>query len=175
MSRPRRIPDTAVYTLIRTLLAEQGPRGVTFAAVAARSGLAAPSLVERYGNRDQMVQAALADGWDRLDQTTEQAIAASGKGSKGAATLLKSLAPSDPALPPPELPVLLGQLLDADLRTRAGAWRTRVITALADKLGHPGHDRAEMLFAAWQGRLFWEPMTDSAFRLRDAARLFAAH
>ncbi len=175
MARPRRIPDTSVYALIRTMLAQDGPRGVSFAAVAARSGLAAPSLVERYGSRDRMVLAALTEGWDRIDQLTALAISATGKGSKGAAALLKSLAPADPALPPPELPVLLGQLLDAPLRLRAAAWRDRVIAALGEKLGHPGHARAEMLFAAWQGRLFWEPMIDQSFRLRDAARLFTAH
>ena len=173
MARPRRIPDITVFALIRTMLAEQGQRGVSFAAVSARCGLAAASLVERYGSRDQMVQAALADGWDQRDQATALAISATAAGSKGAAALLKSLAPTDPALPPPDLPVLLGQLLDPGLRQRAAAWRERVIDALDEKLGHPGRDRAEMLFAAWQGRLFWEPLTENAFRLRDAARLIA--
>lgn len=174
MARPRRIADTSIFALIRTLLAEQGPRGVSFAAVALRCGLAAPSLVERYGSRDQMVRAALTDGWDRLDQTTTLAIAATGNGSKGAAALLKSLAPSDPALPPPDLPVLLGQMPDPALRQRAALWRQRVIEVLAEKLNYPGQDRAEMLFAAWQGRLFWEPVTAGSFRLRDAARLISA-
>lgn len=174
MARPRRIADTSVFALIRTLLAQQGPRGVTFAAVASRSGLAAPSLAERYGTRDRMVQAALLAGWDAVDRATKQAIASTGQGAKGAAALLKALAPANPALPPPELPVLLAQLRDPALRQRATEWRKGVIDALTEKLGHPGPDRAELLFAAWQGRLFWEPLTGGSFRLRDAARLIAA-
>ena len=94
MARPRRIPDDHVFALIRTLLAEGGPRHVTFATVAARSGLAGPSLVQRYLNRDGMVSAALIDGWDRLERATQQATAATSDGPKGAVALLKAIAPS---------------------------------------------------------------------------------
>ena len=175
MARPRRIPDDQVFALIRTLLAEGGPRHVTFATVAARSGLAGPSLVQRYLSRDGMVSAALIDGWNRVERATLQATAATPDGPKGAVALLKAIAPSDPALPPSDLRFLICTMTDALTRDRAALWRQSLLGALQTKLGDHGPSRAEMLFALWQGRLLWSH-ADAAttFRLRDAARLLLA-
>ena len=175
MARPRRIPDDHVFALIRTLLAEGGPRHVTFATVAARSGLAGPSLVQRYLNRDGMVSAALIDGWDRLERATLRATAATPDGAKGAVALLKAIAPSDPALPPSDLRYLMSDLTGPLVRDRAAQWRQSLVAALQTKLGDHGPTRAEMLFALWQGRLLWSHADATAtFRLRDAARLLLA-
>ena len=175
MARPRRIPDADIFSLIRAMLAKQGARGVTFATVAASSGLAGPSLVQRYKSRDAMVQAALLEGWDRLDRATGQAIAATPDTAKGAIALLKSIAPSDPALPPSDLHVLMADLADPALRDRASRWQLTMCQALQTKLGDRGPASADMLFALWQGRLLWSTTGAApAFRLRDAARLLLA-
>ena len=175
MARPRRIPDTDTFAMIRALQAETGRRGVTFAAVSARTGLAGASLVQRYGSRDAMVQAALIDGWDRLDRTTDHAIAATPGGAKGAVALLKHLTPSDPALPASDLALLVADQSTPALRARAALWQDRLLQALHAKLGDRGLNRAEMLFALWQGRYLWSATGHATgFRLRDAARLLLA-
>ena len=175
MARPRRIPDEHVFATIRNLLAQHGPRHVTFATVAARTGLAGPSLVQRYLNRDAMVLAALVDGWDQLDRATLRATHATPDGAKGAVALLKAIAPSDPALPPSDLRFLISTMTDQPVRDRAARWRQSLIAALQTKLGDHGPTRANMLFALWQGRLLWPDADAPApFRLRDAARLLLA-
>lgn len=175
MGRPRRISDADIFALIRGLLAKHGPRLLTFASVAARSGLAGPSLVQRYKSRDAMVQAAMSDGWDRLDLATQRAISATPDGLKGAVALLKAIAPSDPALPPSDLRLLLSDMTDPTQRDRATRWRQTLLAALHSKLGDRDMASAEMLFAVWQGRLLWSPAgAQSTFRLRDAARRLLA-
>lgn len=155
MPRTRQIPDPAIFAIIRGLLASGGPRAVTFAAVAKRSGLSGPSLVQRYGARDAMVLAALTAGWDELDTATGLAIRAAPLSGKGAVALLKALSPDDLALPPSELAVLAADFSSPLLRDRAAQWRHRIIAALAARLGSGDHEGAEILFAAWQGRMLW--------------------
>jgi len=175
MARPRLIPDENVFALIRAMLAQHGHRHVTFAAVAARTGLAGPSLVQRYGSRDRMVLAALLSGWEALERATDLAIATTPDGLKGALALLKAIAPSDPALPPAEIRLLTADLADPALRVRAATWREKLVHALAAKLGHKGLATAEMLFDLWQGRFLWSgTAAPSGFRMRDAARLLTA-
>ena len=71
MARPRSIPDDDIFAAIRTALARDGEKAVAFGPVAQMTGLAAPSLVQRYGSRDGMVRAALLDGWQKLAARTE--------------------------------------------------------------------------------------------------------
>lgn len=175
MARPRSIPDADIFAVIRKMLAETGPRHLSFASVAARTGLAGSSLVQRYLSRDAMVQAALLEGWDRLDSATRRAAAATPGSAKGAVALLKAIAPSDPALPPSDLRLLMSDLTDPALRDRAAHWRQTLLAALQTKLGDRGPASAEMLFALWHGRLLWSANgATSTFRLRDAARLLLA-
>lgn len=167
MPRPRSIPDRQVYAAIRLLAAELGEKAVTFGSVARASGLAAPSLAQRYGSRDRMLRAALLDGWDVLDATLERADAS----KSGSAGFLKALAPDERALGA-DLTVLMGGLRDAELRNRAAQWRDRVITALARraaKSGRPDRAAASVLFAAWQGRVLWSATGKPGFRLKPLA------
>ncbi len=172
MPRTRLISDTTIFEIIRTLLAESGPRAVTFATVAQKSGLSGPSLVQRYGTREAMLQLAMLAGWDALDAATEAAITAAPLSAKGASTLLKALDPDDLALPASELSTLSADFNDPVLRTRAQKWRTRMVQALSHRLGGGGKDKqgAEMLFAAWQGRMLWAATGTEGFRLRDLQR-----
>lgn len=174
MARTRAVADEVVFEAVRGLLARQGPRGTTFAAVARATGLSPPSLVQRYGDREGMLRAALAAGWDALETRTAAAIAAAGPGDKGAAQLLKALSagPGGAA----ELALLAADLEDKVLRRRAAAWRARVEGALAERLGggrKAAAEAAAILFLAWQGRLLWEGAGGPGFRLRDAAERLA--
>ena len=95
MPRKRTIPDDRIFQAIQKLLDEGGDRAVSFATVAAATGLAPPTLVQRYGSRDGMVRAARVAAWDRLSAATARAISATE--DKGPQALLKALAATDPA------------------------------------------------------------------------------
>ena len=91
MGRTRTIPDADIFTAVRTLLAQGGEKAVAFSTVARATGLAAPTLVQRYGSRDAMLRAALMAAWDTLDAATAAAAAEAPLSPKGAAQFLKAL------------------------------------------------------------------------------------
>ncbi len=166
MARPRTVPDAEVFAAVRRLLAEGGDKAVAFASVARATGLAAPTLVQRYGSREGMVQAALLDAWDALDAAADRAGAEAPTGPKGAQALLKLLAGAEGPLPAPS------DLRDPVLRARAEGWRSRVEAALALRLGggDKGRTAAALLFAAWQGQQFWQAAGGKGFRLKEAVK-----
>lgn len=55
--RPRRIADSELLTLAAELVAKRGSDNVRFADVAAASGLAPATLVQRFGTKDKMFEA----------------------------------------------------------------------------------------------------------------------
>ncbi len=91
MGRTRTIPDADVFVAIRQLLAEGGEKAVAFSSVARATGLAAPTLVQRYGSRDAMVQAALVAAWDDLDRRATDVTGDAPMSAKGANQILKGL------------------------------------------------------------------------------------
>lgn len=162
MARPRSIPDSDVFTAVRRILAEGGDKAVTFAAVALATGLAAPSLAQRYGTCAGMIRAALADGWAVLAAAV---VPASGADTPQA--FLKALGAEG------LLPVLIGAgLRDSRLRAQATDWRVAVEAGLARFFGSGGKAReaAAALFAAWSGALLWEPAGGRGFKMKDAAK-----
>ncbi|MFN3724488.1 MAG: transcriptional regulator, partial [Paracoccaceae bacterium] len=76
---------------IRSMMLRSGERAASFGAVSRATGLAAPTLVQRYGSQEGMVRAALSDGWDALDQATDAAEGQSDLSVKGAQMLIKAL------------------------------------------------------------------------------------
>jgi AcrR family transcriptional regulator len=172
MSRTRSIPDAVIFAAIRQLLAAGGEKAVSFASVARASGLAAPSLVQRYGAREAMLRAALMMAWDELLAATALAASEAEMSPKGAQSLLKLLSatPGEAA----DITLLAVDFRDAKLREKAAEWRGSVETALAPRLGGgaKGREAACLLFAAWQGQLLWQAAGGKTFRLKDAvARL----
>jgi AcrR family transcriptional regulator len=168
MGRRRTIPDADIFAAIRRLLAEGGDKAVAFSSVARATGLAAPSLVQRYGSRDGMVRQALLAAWDDRVARLREAAEVAPLTRKGAAQLLKQLGEGDPF--DPALHVI--DLRDAELRARAEVWRAEVEAALALRLGGgaKGREAAAMLFAAWQGQLHWATAGGRGLRLRDIVR-----
>jgi len=165
MSRPRTIPDDAIFAEVRRLLAEGGDKAVAFASVARATGLAAPTLVQRYGSREGMVRAALMAAWDTLDRQTDAAEA----GADSALGLLKALGAGTETA---DLSRLAADFRDAALRARAEAWRARVEAALARSMGGGSRARegAAVLFVAWQGRMLWQDVGGKGIRLKDLVR-----
>ncbi|HMO71222.1 MAG TPA: transcriptional regulator [Paracoccaceae bacterium] len=172
MPRARTVPDLEVFAAIRRLLAEGGDKAVAFGSVARATGLAAPTLVQRYGSRDGMVRAALSAAWDGLTEMTAQAATTADQGPKGAQALLKSLGQTGEAA---DLSFLAIDFRDADLRARAETWRAQVEGALATRLGGgaKGREAAAILFAAWQGQALWQAAGGKGFRLKDAVKRLA--
>lgn len=133
MPRRKLIPDPAVFAEIRRLLREGGEKAVSFASIAQATGLAGSTLVQRFTTREAMVQAALDAAWDQLDAETEAAVADAALNPKGAQALLKALGADAPEAA--DLSLLAADFRDARLRARAEAWRARLESALAIRLG----------------------------------------
>ena len=164
MPRLRTIPDATIFAMILRLVREGGEKAVAFSSVSRKTGLAAPSLVQRYGSLPGMVDAAYLWSWDQLDALAQTTIAGSGKDSKGAQTLLKSLLPEAATLA-----VLLSvSFRNTEMRERAARWRGQVEAALAARLGDA--ETAAMVFAAWQGQVLWEESGGKGFKLKDLSR-----
>lgn len=170
MGRTKTVSDADVFAAIRQLLAAGGEKAVAFASVARATGLAGPTLVQRFGSRANMVQAAHLASWDALDHATATAISASELSAKGAQNLLKSLAEIQSATV--DLAMLCMNLRDTVLRKRAKAWRQSVETTLGLQLGggSKGRGAAAVLFAAWQGQVFWNGAGGKGFKIKDAVK-----
>lgn len=163
MPRTRIIPDETIFAVIHRLQEDGGDKAVSFGSVAKATGLAPPTLVQRYGNRDGMVRAARHAAWDALERRTGRALADTA--DKGPQGLLKAIGPIDAA-------ALAADLRDAELALRAAAWKQGVETALALRLGsgQKARESAALLFAAWQGQALWSAAGDATFRLKDAVK-----
>ncbi len=159
MGRPRSVPDNEVFAAILGLLAEDGAAGVSFGTVSKVCGLAPPTLVQRYGDRAGMLRAALAQGWDGVMEAGER-IAATEETAQGFLKALSTVLPRG---------LIVASLADPETAARAAEWRHSVERVLVAKQGCRG-EAAAMLFAAWQGRLTWEPAGGAGFKLKDAAR-----
>ncbi|MFT4150768.1 MAG: TetR family transcriptional regulator [Paracoccaceae bacterium] len=170
MARPRIISDDRIHDAVLRLISERGEKAAALSAVARATGLAAPTLVQRFDSREGMVRAALSAMFDRLEARLQAAEATAPLSAKGAQALLKTLAEDEEAIAPAQLlPVVMR---DPALRVRAAAWRAAVEQALALRLGggDRGREAAALLFAAWQGQRLWQGAGDKGFRLKDAVK-----
>ena len=167
MSRSRLISDASVFQAVRRLLAESGDKAVTFSAVAQATGLAAPTLVQRYSSVAAMIQAALSVFCDQLVAALDMAESTAPDTAKGAQRLLKDLAESCPEVS--EVNMFSTILRDPALRHRMTLWRQSLIAALAQRLDARG-EAAAILFAAWQGQMLWHPAGGQRFRLKDVIK-----
>lgn len=160
MPRPRTIPDEALLDGALAVMRRAGPDGITFAAVAAETGLSAATLVQRFGSKAALVQAALLRAWDLLDARTTAADAAAPPDPAGAVELLVALsgdygAEDDYA---EGLLVLREDLRDPALRRRGAAWGETLAAALGRRLADtagPRPDLGRLMAAQWQGALLW--------------------
>lgn len=170
MGRIKTVTDIEVFHAIRQLLAAGGEKAVSFASVARATGLAGPTLVQRFGSRTAMVRAAQLAAWDALDTATATAVAESDLSPKGAQAFLKSLA--DGQAEAVDLAMLSMDMRDAVVRQRAKAWRHSVEVTLGLQLGGgaKGRSAAAILFAAWQGQLLWNGAGGKGFKIKEAIK-----
>jgi AcrR family transcriptional regulator len=156
MPRPRTVPDRDLLDAALALVRAAGPQGLTFAALASRTGLAASTLVQRFGTKAALLRAALSRAWDRLDAETASAAAAAPPGPRGLIELLTRLsgqygvgdAFAD------QLLILREDLRDPVLRARGQRWLATLAKAVGQRLDRaPGSAEGlgALIVTHWQG------------------------
>lgn len=170
MGRGKTISDGAVLDGLLAAIGQVGPANLTFSRASRAAGLSAPTLVQRFGTRDAMIEAVLLHAWDRLDAATATADVETALDPEGAIALLLRLMPGDSANQDMTdgLLLLREDLRSPVLRQRGSQWGARLARALGRRLtGDP--EQADMLgwqmASIWQGSLIWW-----AFRRETDAR-----
>lgn len=158
MARPRKLPDEAVFAHAHALMRERGSEGVTFAALAARSGLSGAALVQRFGTKQGLVHAALVHAWEGLEERTRRFAAEAERTAAGAVELLGRLSGDygDIDTYADNLQVLREDLRDPELRARGSAWVDTLSGAIGECFaGVPDApaDIGRLMVAQWQGAL----------------------
>jgi len=181
MPRKRSIPDEVLLDAALDIIHRSGPAALSFATLAARVGLAGSTLVQRFGSKADLLQAALAHAWDRLDADTAAAIAAASPDGAGVVDLLVALSGQYDANDfADQLMLLREDLRDPVLRARGDAWIGTLAGAVEQRLADaPGGAAGlgELVVAHWQGTLtvwgFTRPGPLPAVVRRSLGELFA--
>lgn len=182
MSRGKTISDARLLDSLMAAMMEHGPSDLSFAKAAAAAGLAAATLVQRFGSRAGMVEAILLRAWDRLDAETAAADAEASPDPDGAIELLLRLTNSSAA----EYDFADGLLLLREdirnpvLRARGADWGARLADALGRRLTDDPTRATRLgwqMASLWQGTLIWwafrrdaEPQTKVRETLEDWRR-----
>jgi AcrR family transcriptional regulator len=160
MPRKRTISDEALLDAALVLVRANGPDSLTFAALAAASGLAAPTIVQRFGTKAALLRAAMSSAWDKLDAATADADEAAPMGATGVVELLVALSGQyDPDDYADQLLLLREDLRDPTLRARGEAWMQTLIVAIERRLVRRPRDLdrvtglGRLVIAQWQGTL----------------------
>ena len=160
MPRTRSVSDADLLDGALRVMRAAGPGGVSFQAVAAETGLSAPTLVQRFGTKQRMLRAALLCAWDQLDAATAAADAKAPPTPAGAVAMLVALSGDygegdDYA---EGFLVLREDVRDPVLRRRGARWGRALAEALGRRLGGrrgPRPDLGRLMAAQWQGAVLW--------------------
>jgi AcrR family transcriptional regulator len=154
MPRKRTIHDEALLDAALDVVHESGPDALTFAALGERVGLAPSTIVQRFGTKPRLLQAALLRAWDRLEGDTAAAIDAAGMGRAGVVDLLVRLTGQYDAHDFAEqLLVLREDLRDPVLRARGQAWFATLTREVERRLTGEPAGLGAIVVAYWQGML----------------------
>ena len=158
MPRKRSIPDEDLLDAALLVVREAGPDALSFGVLAPRAGLAASTIVQRFGTKAALLRAALGRAWDLLDAETARADAAAGPGPAGVVDLLVQLSGQydEHGDFPDGLRVLAEDLRDPVLRERGRAWIATLGAAIERRLASaPGGATGlgVLVVAHWQGTL----------------------
>lgn len=159
MPRPRTISDTSLLEAALTVMHTYGPDAMTFASVAKAAGLAPATLVQRFGSKEHLVEAALLHAWDTLDARTEAADTTTPVTVDGAISLLVGLSGhGNRDQHANGLLLLREDFRNTRLRARGLQWRNRLATILGRRLTPQVKRQAEvgrLLANQWQGAVIW--------------------
>ncbi len=160
MGRIKTISDENVLDAVLELLMELGPDGLTFARAGNAAGLSPATLVQRYGDREALLEATLLRAWDLLDAQTEAADEEEPVTPEGAIRILLRLMPPEAAErnATDGLLLLREDIRNPVLRTRGAAWGKRLTVVLGKRLDNNeqlGRQMANM----WMGAQTWWAFT----------------
>jgi AcrR family transcriptional regulator len=155
MPRKRTISDQDLLDAALVVVRAAGPEALTFAAAASASGLAASTLVQRFGTKAGLLRGALLRAWDLLDEQTAAAAGAAGPGPGGVVDMLVGLSGSYDAHDfADQLRVLREDLRDPVLRGRGPRWLAMLGQEVQRRLEPAAPDGiGELVVAHWQGTL----------------------
>lgn len=165
MGRTKTISDEDVLDAVLGSIMEVGPAGLTLALAGRAAGLSPATLMQRYGDRGALVQAALLRAWDLLDAATEAADAEEPLDPDGAIGIVLRLMPPEAAErnATDGLLLLREDIRNPVLRARGAAWGARLALALGRRLSAAGD--AERLgwqmASVWLGAQTWWAFTRS--------------
>lgn len=162
------------------LLHEQGPEALTFESLSRECGLSGSTLVQRFGSKARLKQAALLHAWHRLDEKTATLAKRTPRTPEGAVAMLKALSGDYGGIEAyaEGLLVLREDFRDPVLRARGAAWKKALCRALDARFANvPGAPKGIGLLLAsqWQGALLWwgfEPKSEVARAVEKSLRLF---
>jgi AcrR family transcriptional regulator len=153
--RHRTVSDERLLDVALEIVHGSGPSALSFATLAGRVGLAASTIVQRFGSKANLLQAALLHAWDRLDTDTAGAIASAAPDATGVVDLFVALSGMyDTDDFADQLMVLREDLRDPVLRDRGKSWIAVLAGVVEERLrGMPGGSAGlgELLVAHWQG------------------------
>lgn len=154
MGRKRLVPDVDVLDAALHIAETLGPAAVTFQAVGAAVGLAPASVVQRFGTKPALLQAALLRAWDLLDEVTASSIARAGDGPDGVVALVGGLSGEyDPSEEADQILLLREDLRDPVLRARGQAWIATLEAAVEDRLPDAPPGTGRLVVSLWQGSI----------------------
>lgn len=157
MPRPRKATDEAILETALILMEERGSDAITFAALAERTGLSGSTLVQRFGTKQALIDAAITHAWIALERRTSEIALAEAKTPAGAVAILSRLSQDYGDIDDyaDKLRLLREDLRNPAFRARGKAW----VATLAALIEQCFTDRpipagsGIQLVAQWQGAL----------------------
>lgn len=146
--------DEVILDEALRLAETRGPAALTFQSLSAEVGLAPATLVQRFGTKPALLQAALLRAWDHLDAHTAAADAAAGDGPDGVVDMLLRISGTyDPSEEADQILLLREDLRDPVLRARGQAWIATLEAAVERRLPAAPPGVGRLVVALWQGSL----------------------
>lgn len=154
MARPKTISDEAILDAVLDQMLAVGPSNLTLAQAGKAAGLSPATLVQRYGDKDTLIEAALLHAWDLLDQATARADLEEPLTPEGAIrVLLRLVNRENPEQNETDgLLILREDIRNPILRTRGATWGAALAAALGRRLTD---DTAKATSFGWQMAEVW--------------------
>lgn len=156
MSRTKKLTDEAVLTGVRKVMFRDGPAAFTLAAAAAETGLAAATLLQRFGDKRRLIVRALAQDTAAYAKLLDEAPMVVGREAVLDLFWLATPDTDDPAVLAEQLLWLREDFRDPELNALAQARFRLLRAAIAARLPPlpvSPEVGARLIEAQWQGAL----------------------
>ncbi|MDF2118451.1 TetR/AcrR family transcriptional regulator [Roseiarcaceae bacterium H3SJ34-1] len=160
MGRTKTVSDETLLDRLLGAIHDSGPGELTFSNASKAAGLATATLVQRFGTRDAMIEAAMLHAWDKLEAATAAADSEVPENAAGAVALLMRLMPvhAAPYNVTDGLSLLREDMRNPALRERGRAWGDYLAMALGRRLTDQTDIARKLgwqMASVWQGALIW--------------------